>query len=74
MPTVSNSITTARSIEDAFSVLTDVEMTGPWFPGTVEEHLASPPPHGVGSTRHRVVTIFGRRTENDPVGAEYDPH
>ena len=73
MPTVSSSITIARPIEDVFSIMTDVEMTGRWFPGNVEEHWTSPPPHGVGSTRHAVVTMLGRRTENDAVTTEYDP-
>jgi uncharacterized protein YndB with AHSA1/START domain len=71
--TARNSITIRRPIEDVFAVLTDVEKTGRWFPGKVEEHWTSPPPHGVGSTRHAIVTIFGRRTENDAVATEYDP-
>jgi uncharacterized protein YndB with AHSA1/START domain len=56
-----------------FAVLTDVEQTRQWFPGNVEEHWTSPAPHGVGSTRHAVVTMFGRRTENDAVVTEYKP-
>ena len=70
---VTNRITIQRPIEDVFAVLTDVEKTGTWFPGNVEEHWTSPPPHGVGSTRHAVVTTFGRRTENDAVTTEYEP-
>jgi uncharacterized protein YndB with AHSA1/START domain len=70
---VTNRITIQRPIEDVFAVLTDVEQTATWFPGDVEEHWTSPPPHGVGSTRHAVVTMFGRRTENDAVTTEYDP-
>ncbi len=66
-------ITIRRPIEDVFAVLTDVEVTGRWFPGNVEEHWTSPPPHGVGSTRHAVVTVLGRRTENDAVATEYQP-
>jgi len=73
VPPVINSITIARPIEDVFVVLTDVERTGTWFPGDVEEHWTSPPPHGVGSTRHAVVRMFGRRSENDAVATEYDP-
>ena len=73
MAKVSNSITILRPIEDVFAVLTDVENTGTWFPGNVEEHWTSPPPHGVGSTRHAVVTVLGRRTENDAVVTEYEP-
>ena len=70
---VTNRITIRRPIEDVFAVLTDVEKTGTWFPGNVKEHWTSPAPHGVGSTRHAVVTTFGRRTENDAVTTEYDP-
>jgi uncharacterized protein YndB with AHSA1/START domain len=73
MPNVTNSTTIQRSIEDVFEVLTDVENTGKWFPGNVEEHWTSAPPHGVGSTRHAVITILGWRTENDASVTEYDP-
>ena len=73
MSTVRSSITIQRPIADVFAVLTDVEQTGKWFPGNVEEHWTSPPPHGVGSTRRAVVTMFGRRTENDAVATEFDP-
>ena len=73
MARTTNTITIRRPIEDVFAVLTDVEKTGRWFPGNVEEHWTSPPPHGVGSTRRAVVTMFGRRSENDAVATEYDP-
>ena len=62
-----------RPIHDVFAVLTDVEKTADWFPGDVEEHWTSPPPHGVGSTRHAVVRMGRRRAENDAVVTEYDP-
>jgi uncharacterized protein YndB with AHSA1/START domain len=70
---VRNSITIRRPVQDVFAVLTDVEKTGTWFPGNVKESWTSPPPHGVGSTRHAVVTTMGRRTENDAVVTEYRP-
>ena len=73
MSKVTNRITIVRPIDDVFAVLTDVEKTGRWFPGDVEERWTSPPPHGVGSTRHAVVTMFGRRSENDAVTTAYDP-
>lgn len=73
MSSVTNSITIRRPIEDVFAVLTDVEKTGLWFPGNVKEHWTSPPPHGVGSTRHAVVTTLGRKTENDAVVTDYQP-
>ena len=73
MSTVTNRITIDRPIEDVFAVLTNVENTGTWFPWQVEEHWTSPPPHGLGSTRHAVATVFGRRSENDAVVTEYQP-
>ncbi len=73
MSSVTNRITIARPIEDVFAVLTDVEKARIWFPGDVEEHWTSPPPHGVGSTRHAIVRIRGRTVENDAVVTEYDP-
>jgi carbon monoxide dehydrogenase subunit G len=73
MSRVTNGITISRPIDAVFGVLTDVENTGTWFPGNVVEHWTSPPPHGVGSTRHAVVTMFGRRTENDAVVTDYRP-
>ena len=73
MSKVTNRITIARPIEDVFVVMTNVENTGKRFPWHVEEHWTSPPPHGVGSTRHAVATAFGRRSENDAVVTEYQP-
>jgi carbon monoxide dehydrogenase subunit G len=73
MPEVMNRIAINRPIEEGFAVLTDVEKTGTWFPGNVVEHWTSPPPHGVGSTRHAIVTVLGRRTENDALVTEYLP-
>lgn len=73
MSSVTNCITIARRIEHVFAVLTDVENSGAWFPGDIEERWTSPPPHGVGSTRHAVVRMLGKQSENDAVITEYDP-
>jgi uncharacterized protein YndB with AHSA1/START domain len=62
-----------RPIEDVFAVLTNVENTARWWPGNVEEHWTSSPPHAVGSTRHAKVRMLGRTVENDAVVTEYDP-
>ncbi len=70
---VVSTISINRSIDEVFAVLTDVEKTGVWYPGDVVEHWTSPPPHGVGSTRHAVVRMFGRRIENDAVTTVYEP-
>ncbi|HEX6655978.1 MAG TPA: SRPBCC family protein [Candidatus Limnocylindria bacterium] len=63
----------ARPVNDVFRVLTDVEQTERWFPARVHEYWTSDPPLGVGSMRHAVVTLLGRRTENDATVTEYDP-
>jgi uncharacterized protein YndB with AHSA1/START domain len=73
MSSATNRITIRRPIEDVFAVLTDVEKTEIWFPWDVQERWTSPPPHGVGSTRHAVVQMRGRRSENDAIITEYDP-
>src|SRR6186713_3489711 len=73
MSSVASRITIHRPIQHVFAVLTDVELTGTWFPGDVQEHWTSPPPHGVGSTRHAVVRMWGRKVENDAAVIAYDP-
>jgi uncharacterized protein YndB with AHSA1/START domain len=73
MSRVNVSATIRRPIEDVFAVLTDVEQTASWFPADIEEHWTSPPPHGVGSTRHAVVRVGGRTSENDAVVTAYEP-
>jgi uncharacterized protein YndB with AHSA1/START domain len=73
MSRITNRITIRRAIRDVFAVLTDVERTAAWFPGDVQEHWTSPPPHGVGSTRHAVVRMWGRTVENDATVIAYDP-
>lgn len=73
MSRTSSSITIRRPIDEVFAVLTDVEQTGTWFPGNVVEHWTSPPPRGVGSTRHALVTVMGRTTENDAVVTAFEP-
>ena len=60
-------------VEEMFAVLTDVERTGSWFPGDVEEHWVTPPPHGIGSIRRAIVRVGGRTSENDAVVVLYDP-
>ncbi|HEY4190781.1 MAG TPA: SRPBCC family protein [Candidatus Limnocylindrales bacterium] len=72
MPGTTISATIERPIDDVFAVLTDVERTATWFPGDVEEHWTSPPPHGVGSTRHAVVRMYGMRSENNAIVTEFD--
>ena len=62
-----------RPVEDVFAVLTNVELTGRWYPARVEEWWTSPPPHGVGSTRRARVRVLGRAVENDAVVTAHDP-
>ncbi|MDH4333712.1 MAG: SRPBCC family protein [Chloroflexota bacterium] len=70
---VRSSIVVSRPIEDVLAVLTNVENTGKWFPGDVKEWWTSPPPHGVGSTRHARVKMGLVTTENDAVTTVYEP-
>jgi carbon monoxide dehydrogenase subunit G len=70
---VHSSIVIARPIEDVFAVLTNVENTGKWFPGNVQEWWTSPPPHGVGSTRRARVKMGLMTTENDAMVSVYEP-
>jgi len=69
----SHAIEIGRPIEDVFAVLTNVELTGRWYPMNVEEWWLTPPPHGVGSVRRARVKVLGRATENDAVVTAYDP-
>jgi uncharacterized protein YndB with AHSA1/START domain len=62
-----------RPIEDVFAVLTDVTLTGRWYPAQVEEWWTTPPPHGVGSVRRARVLVMGRGVENEAVVTEHDP-
>lgn len=62
-----------RPIEDVFAVLTNVELTGRWYPARVEEWWTSQPPYGVGSTRRARTWVLGRVMENDAVVTAYDP-
>lgn len=68
-----HSIHIRRPIQDVFGVLTDVELTGRWYPARVEEWWLSPPPHRVGSIRRARVWVLGRPTENDAVVTAHDP-
>jgi hypothetical protein len=68
-----HAITVERPIDEVFAVLTDVTLTGRWYPADVEEWWVTPPPHGVGSVRRARVLVLGRRTENDAVVTAYDP-
>jgi hypothetical protein len=62
-----------RRVEDVFAVLTDVTLTGRWYPAEVEEWWTTPPPHGIGSVRRARVRVLGRAMENDAVVTAHDP-
>jgi uncharacterized protein YndB with AHSA1/START domain len=70
---IRSSIVINRPIEDVFAVLTNVENTGRWFPGDVQEWWTSEPPHGVGSTRRARVTMGWFKSENDAVATVFEP-
>ena len=66
-------VTIERPIEDVFAVLTDVTLTGRWYPVDVEEWWVTPPPHGIGSVRRARVKMMGWSLENDAEVTAYDP-
>jgi uncharacterized protein YndB with AHSA1/START domain len=68
------SITIDRRVEDVFAVLTDVEKTRLWSADAEEEHMTTDPPVGVGSTRHAVGRMLGRRMENDAEVTAFEPN
>ncbi len=68
-----HSVEVRRPVEDVFAVLTDVTLTGRWYPARVEEWWRTPPPHGIGSVRRARVTLLGRASENDAVVTAYEP-
>ena len=68
-----HSVEILRPIEDVFAVLTDVTLTGRWYPARVEEWWTTPPPHGIGSVRRARVMVLGRASENDAVVTRHDP-
>lgn len=72
-PAIHSSIVIDRSIDDVFSVLTNAENTGKWFPGNVQEWWTSPPPRDVGSTRRARFKMGFMTTENDAVVTVYEP-
>lgn len=73
MATANHTVHIRRPVEDVYAVLTNVELTGRWYPVRVEEWWTSPPPHGVGSTRRARVRVLGRAVENDAVVTAHDP-
>lgn len=68
-----HSVEIMRPIEDVFAVLTDVTLTGRWYPAKVEEWWTTPPPHGIGSVRRARVMLLGRASENDAVVTAHEP-
>lgn len=68
-----HTIAIARPVGDVFDVLTDVTLTGRWYPAEVEEWWTTPPPHGVGSIRRARVMLLGRASENEAVVTEFEP-
>lgn len=68
-----HSVIVERPIDEVFAVLTDVTLTGRWYPADIEEWWTSAPPHGLGSTRRARVRVLGRAMENDAVVTAYDP-
>jgi uncharacterized protein YndB with AHSA1/START domain len=55
-------VTIARTVEDVFAVLSDVENVPKWSSNTIEETLLTPGPLRKGSRRRAVIKGFAGRT------------
>lgn len=66
-------VTIARSAEDVFAVLSDVENVPTWSSNTIQETLLTPGPLRKGSRRRAVVKGFaGRTMQNEAEMVEFE--
>lgn len=62
-----------RAPTDVFAVLADVTKNARWASASIEGHLTSPGPVGVGTTAREVTRFLGRRMETDSEVIEFIP-
>lgn len=60
-----------RPPSDVFAVLADVTKNARWASASIEGHLTSPGPVGVGTTAREVTRFLGRRMETDSEVIEF---
>ena len=74
MPTITQSVTVNRPVEEVWDFLSNFENTTRWSRGVLEARQTSEGPLGVGSTLQTVVRAFGRRRTADYLVTEYEPN
>jgi hypothetical protein len=73
MFTVTETISIARSAQEAFAFFTDVSNRPKWDTTVISEELTSPPPVAVGSTIHTRMRAMARDVEFDWRVTKFDP-
>ena len=73
MPTITQSVTVNRPVEEVWDFIGSFENTTRWSRGVLEARQTSDGPLGVGSTLQTVVRAFGRRRTADYLVTEYEP-
>ena len=73
MPTITQSVTVNRPVEEVWDFIGSFENTTRWSRGVLEARQTSDGPLGVGSTLQTVVQAFGRRRTADYLVTEYQP-
>ena len=74
MPTITQSVTINRPVEEVWDFIGSFENTTRWSRGVLEARQTSDGPLGVGSTLQTVVKAFGRRRTADYLVTEYEPN
>ena len=72
MFTVTETVSIARSAQDAFDFFTDVSNRPRWDSTVISEELTSPSPVAVGSTIHTRMRAMGREVEFDWRVTQFD--
>ena len=73
MPTITQSVTVNRPVEEVWAFIGTFENTTRWSRGVLAARQTSGGPLGVGSTLQTVVRAFGRRRTADYLVTEYEP-
>jgi carbon monoxide dehydrogenase subunit G len=74
MPTITQSVTVNRPVEEVWDFISNFENTTRWSRGVLQARQTSDGPLRVGSTLETVVKAFGRRRTAAYVVTEYEPN
>ena len=74
MPTLAQSVTVDRPVEEVWDFISNFENTTRWSRGVLEARQTSDGPLGTGSTLQTVVKVFGRRRTAHYLVTEYEPN